>query len=1826
VTEPGFSVSVEDEDSEPSEPVEVTEESLDAIQEELEASEEAPEEEAAAEETPAEETQEEEATTTEETSSEESTTEETPAEETAPESTDTETEVASDDAGDSTDIEVDESLLDSSGVSDTSSDVEPEDLGTADDYEVAIELETVEADDANEDPTGEVAEEVAETTQETTVEVAPIFQVNAGESIESIDENAIKETLIPLAFVNPGELAYTITISGDDAELVAFDAETSSINLISALDYETQTQLSFTVTIESENADVSEIEVLLDVSNIDEPIELTSTLVADSFAESLDLQSVILENTALDPEGETISYTLSGEGSENFSVDANGNIILQTALDYETATSYALTLTASDGVNETVYEINFSITDVDEAPSLSSSLAASSFAENVATGTTIATASATDPEAQDITYSLSGTGSDNFAVSSDGTITTAASLDYETTTSYALTLTASDGTNSTSNTINISVADVDVVEISVADVVELSIALASSSISLSETATSGTSVTTTTTTTDGSATVSYSLSGTGSDSFAVSSDGTITTAASLDYETTTSFSLTLTATDGTNTVTESLTINLTDVDLALSSSLASSSQNENISTGTSIATSSSSNAEGTVSYSLTDADNKFTINSSTGAVTLANALDYETKTSHQFTITATDGVTTTSETFTLTVGDVTEAISSLSVTLANSGAAISEDSSLGTAVASSSLNNPNSNSITYSLSGTDNSDFAVDSSGNVTLATPLNIWDRKTYSLTLTAVGGGTTITDTFTVNVGNVEGSNSNEVILMRYSQAYNSASRTGFSATATRGPSGSTMPAIIMEQVGNPGAGTSSDPYGLNDLDVNNQYWFDRSTGDSYIGTITNGGNQMNWQYVFPFCFESGACASLSSDIAEGIFAPNETLSGIADASLKSTLGNVVTAYTSKVISAAENRIGAYSFWYMLTDQDAQNISYTSKNNGKMWYTSEGGTNSNYANWGTENGNLSTPLLTDLFVPASGGDDFSDIDFSRYALVVYPVIKNNYCSGTECQYLTSNYTHFQKYLTTPDSLLVLHGESQSWDDQNDAIVVFLESIMSGSDFSWQNGGSPEVFDTSVLGESIANTYVNIPANAASTLICDSDFDDYCYTTFAIFPASMTDSQYVGDVIVWMDADHMSSSTADTDILELAASRSQTAVTSTYYLYEDQAVVAGRVYEYQEDFVDGLCNTASGGFSGGSNNAGCSGSNNMDWIIAFAPLAIENHLTNSGTANDYFYPNFIPINFWSYGDVGLNYCMGFNHSASDCEDDYSLHYKWNSYVRDNQNYHVISDAKIGTYANNTFPEGMSMWWQMFRSTAQSYTAGTNGENRLVGPGLWAQISFKDGYDGASGSTTRDDQESLLNVVISQIKDRQYNTTKYSSGDTGLYMDGYSYWSYQGATNADNNGLGINYGTAPIECVSHAEGGCFFGDDNNFPNALMITTSDPYKSGDMTLAVNYNSNADTFSTGTLNQALFRQHVKVGTSQWEDAAKLTGFGCTYCTGDGVANGYFAGILEWDVSGTGNNQLAPIRSSSTLATFTFDRTNHDVQVVAPMTISAAPSNNYTSNWTTVDTGSITLKFGDASNDEAKSAFITRDAFAAEIQDDGSQIDGSSGGSNNLAGVLVSYNTIEKGDSDLFHTGGNDSMPDTAYSTWGFWAMSAVDISPNAGSQNASVHMGTWVAGTSPSTSDIPTSGTASMSGAAVMKVASRYNQTGTNYDVHKYTTTADVAATFNWGASGYSGSLAFTNFDDKNPIVANAGFASFTIAIAGTSGNSLTYSGDSTDSLDNSWLGGASAVGTLYGAGGIDESGGRVNVSLYKSGSTGTAGANDFYFAEGIYLVD
>ncbi|OUJ76290.1 malectin domain-containing carbohydrate-binding protein [Hymenobacter crusticola] len=75
-------------------------------------------------------------------------------------------------------------------------------------------------------------------------------------------------------------------------------------------------------------------------------------------------------------------------------------------------------------------------------------------------------------------------------------------------------------------------------------------------------------------------------------------------------------------------------------------------------------TASSTDADGTVTYSLTNsAGGRFTINASTGVVTVANGtlLDYETATAHTITVQASDGTLTSTASFTIQVTNVNEA-------------------------------------------------------------------------------------------------------------------------------------------------------------------------------------------------------------------------------------------------------------------------------------------------------------------------------------------------------------------------------------------------------------------------------------------------------------------------------------------------------------------------------------------------------------------------------------------------------------------------------------------------------------------------------------------------------------------------------------------------------------------------------------------------------------------------------------------------------------------------------------------------------------------------------------------------------------------------------------------------------------------------------------------------------------------------------------------------------------------------------------------------------------------------------------------------------------
>ena len=144
------------------------------------------------------------------------------------------------------------------------------------------------------------------------------------------------------------------------------------------------------------------------------------------------------------------------ESLSNESAAVDNIKISLTDLNYEDATSHTLTITATDASNntDTVTQL-ITVTDVNEAPYFIDNVyAARSIDENGSSGTDVARVHAEDLEGDAITYSITGGNTDNkFTInSSNGLIETAGALDYETTSSYTLTVTATDEHNATGTT------------------------------------------------------------------------------------------------------------------------------------------------------------------------------------------------------------------------------------------------------------------------------------------------------------------------------------------------------------------------------------------------------------------------------------------------------------------------------------------------------------------------------------------------------------------------------------------------------------------------------------------------------------------------------------------------------------------------------------------------------------------------------------------------------------------------------------------------------------------------------------------------------------------------------------------------------------------------------------------------------------------------------------------------------------------------------------------------------------------------------------------------------------------------------------------------------------------------------------------------------------------------------------------------------------------------------------------------------------------------------------------------------------------------------
>jgi len=191
----------------------------------------------------------------------------------------------------------------------------------------------------------------------------------------SVAENTAAGTAIGAVTATDPDAGQTLTYSLSGNGPFGINSSTGEILVAGTLDYETPpTSFTFTVTAWDNGSPPlsASTDVTINVTNVNEKPVFNGTPYSFDVPEDAADGTVVGSVSASDPEGDSVTY--SG-GASPFSVDAAGNIVLSGSLDYETQTTYVLTVTAADSGSPSLSEtasVTIHVTDVNEAPTVSS--------------------------------------------------------------------------------------------------------------------------------------------------------------------------------------------------------------------------------------------------------------------------------------------------------------------------------------------------------------------------------------------------------------------------------------------------------------------------------------------------------------------------------------------------------------------------------------------------------------------------------------------------------------------------------------------------------------------------------------------------------------------------------------------------------------------------------------------------------------------------------------------------------------------------------------------------------------------------------------------------------------------------------------------------------------------------------------------------------------------------------------------------------------------------------------------------------------------------------------------------------------------------------------------------------------------------------------------------------------------------------------------------------------------------------------------------------------------------------------------------------------
>ena len=242
---------------------------------------------------------------------------------------------------------------------------------------------------------------------------------------------------------DPERSAIEWSLSGaDDDDFTITD--TGVVAFASPPDYESAADSGsdnvYDITVEARDDALytGTLDVVVTVTDVNEGPEI-SGLQSLTFTENQATDRVLATYTAADPEDPSAAITrwsVTGRDAGDFTIDENGQLTFRKVPDYESPADsgldnvYNLSVRASDGRNYGYLEVTVAVTDVNEAPAITTTTkTAFNYREN---GTAnLHTFRATDPERSAIEWSLSGADDDDFAITDTGVLAFASPPDYE---------------------------------------------------------------------------------------------------------------------------------------------------------------------------------------------------------------------------------------------------------------------------------------------------------------------------------------------------------------------------------------------------------------------------------------------------------------------------------------------------------------------------------------------------------------------------------------------------------------------------------------------------------------------------------------------------------------------------------------------------------------------------------------------------------------------------------------------------------------------------------------------------------------------------------------------------------------------------------------------------------------------------------------------------------------------------------------------------------------------------------------------------------------------------------------------------------------------------------------------------------------------------------------------------------------------------------------------------------------------------------------------------------------------------------------------------